>query len=143
MTVTGRTITALLVGKQDGCLPKLKQCLEELGMRTAFVERPTQVSSTLQRPDAPEVVFAHTEPADETWSEVITAVRRSGKQPVILASRVLDDRKYLKALEYGAFDFVVPPFRPRELRHVVDSAVSGSHACSHCQPLEGLERGRM
>lgn len=132
MTMTERTITALLVGKKDGCLPKLEQCLEELGMKTAYVERPNQVRSRLQKPGAPELVFAHTEPADETWSEVITAARQSGKQPVILASRVVDDRKYLDALEHGAFDFVVPPFRPRELRHVVDSAVSGSDACNHC-----------
>jgi DNA-binding NtrC family response regulator len=131
MTMTQRTITALLVGKQDGCLPKLKRCLEELGMKTAYVERPNQVRNRLQKPDAPEVVFAHTEPADETWSEVVAAARQSGKQPVILASRVVDDQKYLDALEHGAFDFVVPPFRPRELRHVVDSAVAESHACSH------------
>ena len=130
MTMTQRTITALLVGKQDGCLPKLKQCLEELGVKTACVEGPNQVRSRLRKSDAPEVVFAHTEPADETWSEVISEARQSGKQPVILASRVLDDRKYLNALEHGAFDFVVPPFRPRELRHVVDSAVSGSHTCN-------------
>jgi len=131
MTMTQRTITALLVGKQDGCLPKLKQCLEELGVKTAYVDLPNQVRSRLHKPDAPEVVFAHTEPTDETWWEVLSAARQSGKQPVILASRVLDDRKYLDALENGAFDFVVPPFRPRELRHVVDSAISGSHACSH------------
>lgn len=131
MTITQRTMTALLVGKQDGCLPKLKQCLEELGMKTAYVERPNQVRSTLQKAGAPEVVFAHTEPTDETWSEVLDAARTSGKQPVILASRVLDDRKYLDALEHGASDFVVPPFRPRELRHVVDSAVSTSNACNH------------
>lgn len=141
MTITQRTITALLVGKQDGCLPKLKQCLEELGMKTAFVERPNELRSKLEK-HAPEVVFAHTEPADETWSEVVAATRRSGKQPVILASRVLDDRKYLDALEHGAFDFVVPPFRPRELKHVVDSAVSGSLACNHDQPMGGLEWGR-
>lgn len=131
MTITQRTITALLVGKQDGCLPKLRQCLEELGMKTTHVERPNEIRSRLQKPDAPEVVFAHTEPADETWSEVLAATRQSGTQPVILASRVLDDRKYLDALEHGAFDFVVPPFRPRELRHVVDSAVSRCHACNH------------
>ena len=124
MTKTERTITALLVGRQDGCLPKLKQCLEELGMKTACVEEPRQVRRKLRTVNAPEIVFAATEPADVTWSEVVDAAEESGKQPVILASRVVDVRKYLDALGRGAFDFVVPPFAHRDLKLIVETAVS-------------------
>ena len=131
MAMAQRTVTALLVGKQDGCLPNLKKCLEDLGVKTAQVERPSQVRGRLQAPDAPEVVFAATGPADNTWSEVVEAARDSGKQPVILASRVVDVGKYLDALERGAFDFVVPPFAPRDLRHVVDCAISSSPPWDH------------
>ncbi len=132
MTRVQRTITALLVGKKDGCLPKLEMCLAEMGMKTTYVERASQVRGKLREPEAPEVVFAATEPTDKTWAEVIEAARDSGKQPVILASRVIDHSKYLDALDRGAFDFVVAPFHPRDLRHVLDSAVSGSQAWSHC-----------
>jgi len=130
MTTAERTITALLVGKQDGCLPKLKQCLEELGLKTSCVEKPNQVRSTLRKANAPQVVFAATEPADRTWSQVVDAAQDSGKQPVILASRVVDVQKYLDALEHGVFDFVVPPFAHRDLRYIVDSAISKNAVCS-------------
>jgi len=128
MAIAQRTVTALLVGKQDGCLPKLKMCLEDLGVKTSQVERPSQVRGKLRVPDPPEVIFAATGPTDDSWFEVVKAAHESGKQPVILASRVVDVAKYLDALEHGAFDFVVPPFAPRDLRFVVDCAVSGSHA---------------
>jgi DNA-binding NtrC family response regulator len=124
MTTERRTISALVVGKQDGCLPKLKRCLEELGMKTACVERLNQVRQSLNGVDAPEVIFAASEPVDGTWRQVVDAARQY-KRPVILAARFNDDNKYLDAMEHGAFDFVVPPFAPRDLRHIVESAVSG------------------
>jgi DNA-binding NtrC family response regulator len=118
------TITALLVGKLDGCLPKLKQCLEELGVKTAFVDQPNKLRVRLRKPNAPELVFAATEPSDDTWSEVVNVARQTGNQPVIVASRVVDVRKYLDALDRGAFDFVVPPFAQQDLRFVVESAIA-------------------
>jgi DNA-binding NtrC family response regulator len=124
--MTQRTVTALLVGRQDGCLPKLKMCLEDLGVKTSHVERPGQVRRRLRAADPPEVIFAATGPADNTWSDVVKAAHESGKQPVILASRVVDVAKYLEALEQGAFDFVVPPFAPRDIRQIVDCAIEGS-----------------
>jgi DNA-binding NtrC family response regulator len=125
MTVTQRTITALLVGKQDGCLPKLKRCLEELGLKTASIERANEVRQNLSRADAPEVVFADSDLAERAWKQVLDVAQQC-KRPLILAARFIDHDKYLNAMEHGVFDFVVPPFAPRDLRHIVDSAVSAA-----------------
>lgn len=41
---------------------------------------------------------------------------------VILVSRVIDDHLYITALESGAVDFVVPPFRESDVAHIVTNA---------------------
>lgn len=124
MTPAPRTITALLVGEQDGCLPILKECLEDLGMKTTWVKRLNQMRAKLLKTSEPHVVFAATEPADATWQAVVEAAKECGRSPVILACRVVDVPKYLDALERGAFDFVVPPFGHRDIRFIVESAVA-------------------
>jgi DNA-binding NtrC family response regulator len=123
MTTAQRTITALLVGKQDGCLPRLEQCLKDLGLKTRWIGRSNQLRGSLSKARARIVVFAATD-ASGSWTKVIEAGRQSGNRPVILASRVIDMPKYLDAMERGAFDFVVPPFAARDLKHVVESAIS-------------------
>ena len=130
MTSCKRAITALLVGKQDRCLPNLQECLDTLGMKTSSVERPSDVALRLGIDEAPELIFAVAEPGESTWSEVVELAREMGGQPVIVASRVADVRFYLDTLEGGAFDFVAAPFRPCDLRDVVDSAMSQSHLCA-------------
>jgi DNA-binding NtrC family response regulator len=123
MTRAGRPISVLIVGEQGGCLPKLKESLEALGIRARCTQL-SEVEGELKRPQPPDVIFTAMEPADERWFDVLGLASRLGKQPVIVASRVIDLRFYLDAMDRGAFDYVAAPFEPRGLGYIVDSATS-------------------
>jgi len=48
-------------------------------------------------------------------SEVLSAVRRSSDTPVIMVTAMGDEPEKLGALRYGADDYVVKPYSPREV----------------------------
>ena len=48
-------------------------------------------------------------------SEVLSALRREGDVPVIMVTAVNDEADKLGALRYGADDYVVKPFNPKEV----------------------------
>ena len=48
--------------------------------------------------------------------------------PVIVVSRFVDIDLYLKALESGASDFIVPPFSAADVAYVVRTAIAKTRA---------------
>ncbi|VVM69145.1 Transcriptional regulatory protein BaeR [Pseudomonas fluorescens] len=70
-------------------------------------------------------------------TEVLSAVRRSSDTPVIMVTAMGDEPEKLGALRYGADDYVVKPYSPREVVarvHAVLRRTLGS------QPVEQLLR---
>lgn len=70
-------------------------------------------------------------------TEVLSAVRRSSDTPVIMVTAMGDEPEKLGALRYGADDYVVKPYSPREVVarvHAVLRRTAGS------QPAEQLLR---
>ena len=70
-------------------------------------------------------------------TEVLSAVRRSSDTPVIMVTAMGDEPEKLGALRYGADDYVVKPYSPREVVarvHAVLRRTTGS------QPVEQLLR---
>lgn len=70
-------------------------------------------------------------------TEVLSAVRRSSDTPVIMVTAMGDEPEKLGALRYGADDYVVKPYSPREVIarvHAVLRRTMGS------QPVEQLLR---
>jgi DNA-binding NtrC family response regulator len=132
MTGVETAISVLLVGKQDSCLPKLKQCLDGLGIATSCVTGPSEADEKLRQSHPPELIFAAAEPADNAWMRIVEMAGHAGGPPVIVASRTADVKLYLDTLESGAADFVAAPFETRNLSFVVDTALGRSRlACSH------------
>ncbi|AZE55175.1 Two-component transcriptional response regulator, LuxR family [Pseudomonas synxantha] len=70
-------------------------------------------------------------------TEVLSTVRRSSDTPVIMVTAMGDEPEKLGALRYGADDYVVKPYSPREVVarvHAVLRRTAGS------QPVEQLLR---
>ena len=71
----------------------------------------------------PELILSDLSVSEGTWEDV---VRIGQSAPVsvnvIVVSRLADIRLYAETLEKGAFDFITPPFEPRDVAHVLRSA---------------------
>lgn len=68
----------------------------------------------------PELIFTATELSDGTWREIVSLTERASVPiNVIVVGKHKDTRLCLSTMEYGAFDFILPPFEADVLNHVV------------------------
>ena len=120
----GEKIKSVMI--YDQCEPSeaLNKVLKRLGLEVRRLRTCHEASGIFQQPDAAELVFTDTNLPDGTWEDVVRLAHQSNAfLPVIVVSRVVDIDLYLKALERGAFDFVVPPFLSYDLANVTGSAM--------------------
>ncbi len=75
-------------------------------------------------PEPPHLVFVDAALPDASWADVI-ALSKKASVPIniIVVARLVDTRFYVEVIEAGAFDFIVPPFRSHDLRHVLRCAL--------------------
>jgi DNA-binding response OmpR family regulator len=74
--------------------------------------------------------------------EVLSAVRRSSDTPVIMVTAMGDEPEKLGALRYGADDYVVKPYSPREVVarvHAVLRRTAGSQLVEQLLRYENLQ----
>ena len=115
---------ALLIHDQDQPLDQLTEILENLQFEVVRTRSCGEAVLALSEEGVPTVVFTDVTLPDGTWKDVLHAVRSSNSPVhVILVSRVVDDPLYITALESGAADFVVPPFREVDVAHIVGSSL--------------------
>jgi len=66
------------------------------------------------------VVFCSERLADGTYADVISA---ANPVPVVVFSRLADWRRYLEALNAGAFDYIACPPNTRDINHIIKSTL--------------------
>ena len=70
------------------------------------------------------VVFCANELADGTCRDFFRALNlMQWKVPVVITARLGGWDEYLQAMELGAFDFIVPPYRRGEIGRIVRNAL--------------------
>lgn len=113
-------ITALLAFTRPEPLHELKVALEHLRVESSTVRTCGEATLYLWSQDPPHLVFTDTQLADGTWKDVLQlATKASAPLNVIVVSPFVDVGLYIQTIELGAFDFLVSPFRPEEVGHVV------------------------
>ena len=122
----GEKVIALLVGNQETCFQALQKILEKLEVGTRRTRSCVETLPLLAGADPPHLVFTDTQLPDGTWADLLRlSAKARGFVKVIVVSRVVDIALYLDVLDAGGFDFVVPPFYPAEVAHIVRCATQG------------------
>lgn len=122
-----RVRRALLVHDQEEPLGELTRILENLHFEVVHTRSCSEAIQALKGESAPSVVFTDVTLPDGTWKDVVGALKElPSAADVILVSRVVDDRLYITALESGAADFVVPPFRESDVAYIIGNTVTDS-----------------
>jgi len=127
------TAPVLLVSEQDEVAQALRKVLEAQGVKTQLVRNIAQANAILEQDALPAAVFSDAVLTDGTWADVVfLAAQARMPVPVIVVSRINDMRLYIRALENGAADFIVPPFAPPEIAHVLRCATgNGEKTAGH------------
>jgi len=121
--VQGR-ISAVLVHNQEESFRGLREALKGKSVKLRRAKNCAQAKRLLARVNPPHLVFTEADLPDGTWADVLATALKA-KQPVnvIVVGRGVDTSFYLEVMQNGAFDFVVPPFVPGDLAHVIRCAV--------------------
>ncbi|MBA1257360.1 response regulator [Pseudomonas oryzihabitans] len=64
-------------------------------------------------------------------TEVLAQIRRAGDTPVIMVTAIGDEPEKLGALRYGADDYVVKPYNPKEVVARVHAVLRRCHQAPH------------
>lgn len=68
----------------------------------------------------PELIFTGTRLSDGTWKDIVNLAEKAQVAVnVIVVGVCKDTALYLSTMDYGAFDFILPPFERDVLDHVV------------------------
>ncbi len=113
----------LLASCGDECAQALARLLTQCGLETLSCSTLRELQALL--PDQTvDLIFCATQLNDGSFREVLRAVEvASSPLPVVVFSRVGEPEEYLEAMRLGAFDFIAPPYRCRELDWIVSNAV--------------------
>ena len=97
----------------------------------------------LSRSWKPDLILLDVMLPSMTGTEVLAAVRRSGQTPVIMITAIGDLPDKVGALRYGADDYIVKPYDPREVvarvQAVLRRAQSSNGGLDEVLRWQGLE----
>ena len=113
----------LLASCRDECAQALASLLAQCGLEILPCSTVHELQAVLadQRID---LIFCATQLNDGSFREVLRALEFAESHlPVVVFSRVGEPEEYLEAMRLGAFDFLAPPYRYRELDWIVNNAV--------------------
>jgi hypothetical protein len=68
-------------------------------------------------------VIADCPPGKDFWKRILIEVCQPGGIPLIVTSRIADERLWSEVLNFGGFDILVQPLDSREVARITKSAV--------------------
>jgi DNA-binding NtrC family response regulator len=124
----------LFVHDESEPLIALEKALEGQPMHVCHARNCREALGLLVNSKPPHLVFTDTTLPDGTWVDVLAlAAKALAPVNVIVVARWVDIRLYVEVIDCGAFDFLVPPFVPSDLAHVVRCAVENIASRRHGQ----------
>jgi DNA-binding NtrC family response regulator len=119
-----RNVFALVVHERPEPCQSLKPVLRRLDVDTYSVSSCEEAAQLLEQTH-PHLIFTDTKLPDGTWIDVIKLVEDAAF-PVcaILVGPWKDAEIFQAALNYGAFDFISPPFDAEEVSQLLAQALT-------------------
>ena len=122
--MTGGKSRALLLAGPSKHFEELEGVLNRLGVKMVRVFRLAEAERFLARANTPWLIFTDTVLPDGDWTKALDlAARAPNTARVVVVSRFADDGLYLDTLERGVEDFIVAPFAPDDVTHVLRGAM--------------------
>lgn len=113
-------VCALLVHDNSVHVTQLVLVLEALGIKCREAAKFSAVREELNGVQVPQVVFTDTCCEDGDWKDVVHLAQGARQATnVIVVSRLEDIRLYLDTIDFGAFDFIAPPYRESDVSHLM------------------------
>jgi two-component system, chemotaxis family, chemotaxis protein CheY len=124
--------SVLLVHDYEYPLSDLWAPLKRLGFQRRRARSCAEASLALALAQPPVLLFTDTDLPDGGWAQTVAlAAGARPPVPVIVVAKVVETCLYLDAIESGATEFIVPPFRESDVRYVVQGALmAGSRRSS-------------
>lgn len=133
--VSREKLFAMLVSDGSASFEELSWKLESYGIETWTVESRTEAADMMQE-SHPELILTATIFPEGTWSQIVDMARKSSVPAnVIVVGKRVDIELYVRAIEYGAFDFMLPPFEADQLSHVLRVATEDVRRAREAQAL--------
>lgn len=133
-----KKVFALLVSAGDESFESLRTLLKAQGVEV-WVSQSCKEAARLLEQTHPELIFTTTQLIDGTWCDmVIMAENASAPANVIVAGRFKDHRLHVAAIDYGAFDFILPPFESESVGQVVRVAAEDVRRRREAQALRAV-----
>lgn len=111
----------LLVCPESAPRDAFAEVVAHLGLTMVVASSVREALATLSR-DPIRLVLCDAHPAGGDVREVLAACRTARDVPVVVASRLDSWDEYLKAMRWGAFDYIVYPFRREEVKWILEKA---------------------
>lgn len=122
----------MLVSSGNELMPGITRALDPCPLEIHHLQNCRQAAREIGRCSTAQVIFTDVQLPDGDWKQVLGVARQpSARAEVIVVSRFVDVPLYLDALEAGAYDFIVPPFRTLELGYIIVNAI---YACFKQRP---------
>jgi len=120
---------ALLVQGSSGPPDALRLGLEEQSIEIVTAQNCFEAALVLSSKCPPHLVFTDVQFDDGNWTDVLHfAAGAATPVNVIVVSPKVDVGLYIRAMEHGAFDFIVSPPSAPEVSHVV--RVAAANVCT-------------
>jgi two-component system, NtrC family, nitrogen regulation response regulator GlnG len=114
-----KKLFALLVSGEKDFFASLKTLLKGQQVEVWSAQSCEEVARLIDQTH-PELIFTGTLLSDGTWRDIL-AMTENALVPtnVIVVGNCKNTRLHLSTMDYGAFDFIIPPFESDPLAHVV------------------------
>lgn len=137
--VQKKKLFALLISDGNECFNDLKALLKSQGVEVWSAKTCEDVARLIDQTH-PELIFTGTTLFDGTWSDIVVMSEMASVPTNVIVVGKYRDRKLPSpaVMNYGAFDFLLPPFESAALARVVELAAENVRSRRGEQSLKAI-----